>query len=58
MSKIYQTLQNDRLEHKEQLSVMSQLENPFGFLIIKSGNKSNLNIPLILKGFKPFGKIS
>jgi hypothetical protein len=56
LSKNCQTLQGDRFEHEEQLSDLAQQQNPSGFSIINSGINSNLNVPWILKGFKPFGK--
>jgi hypothetical protein len=33
------------LNSREQLFFLAQHQNPSGFLIIKSGNKSNLNFP-------------
>ncbi len=40
----------------EQISFLSQLQNPSGFWILDSRNKSNLKLVWILKGSKPFGK--
>jgi hypothetical protein len=56
--KIRKTFQGDILEYKEELYVLENLQHPSVFWIIKSINNSNLNIPWILKGSKPFGKIS
>jgi hypothetical protein len=44
------------LKHKEQLSFLSQLQIPSVLHVINSGTNSKLNIPRILKGFKPFWK--
>jgi hypothetical protein len=44
LSKIHQTLQGNRLDNKEQVSFLAELQISFGFGIIKSGNKSILNI--------------
>jgi hypothetical protein len=56
MSKLHQFLQIDRLKHKEKLSFLAQLQIPLGFQVTISGTNSNLNLPLILKGLKPFWK--
>jgi hypothetical protein len=45
ISKIYQTLQGDSFEYKEQLSFLAQLQNPYEFWIIKYVINSNLNFP-------------
>jgi hypothetical protein len=49
-------LQGDIFEDKKQLSFSAQFQSPSGFGIINSRTNSNLNLPYILKGFKPFGK--
>jgi hypothetical protein len=54
MSKFLQILQVDCLGHKEQLLFVEQLQNTKVLHVINSGINSNLNIPWILKGFKPF----
>jgi hypothetical protein len=54
MSKFHQTGQVNRLEHKEQLHFLYQVQNPKGLQVINFGINSNLNLPLILKGFKHF----
>jgi hypothetical protein len=58
MYKIHQTLHRDSLKHKEQLSFLSPLQIPSEFKVINFGTNSKLNIPQILKGFKPFWKNS
>jgi hypothetical protein len=45
MSKFHQILQVKRLEHKEQLHVLYQAQNPKGLQVINSGINSNLNLP-------------
>jgi hypothetical protein len=53
MSKINEIMQADSLKHKEQLYFLSQLQIPSGWQVTNFGANSNLNLPLILKGFKP-----
>jgi hypothetical protein len=43
-------------EHSEQLSQLAQLQILNGSHVIISETNSNLNLPWILKGFKPSGK--
>jgi hypothetical protein len=56
MSKIHQILHRDSCKHKKQLSFLAQLQSHSGFHVTNSGTNSNLNLPWILKGFKPFWK--
>jgi hypothetical protein len=56
-SKNIQTLHEAWFEHDEQLSPLVQVQISTGFLDINFGTNSNLNLPLILKGFKPCAKI-
>jgi hypothetical protein len=56
MSKLSHFLLVDSLKHKEQLSFLAQLQIPSGFQVTISGRNSNLNLPCILEGFKPFWK--
>jgi hypothetical protein len=44
MYKFRQILQVDRLEHKEQLYFLDQVQNPKGLQVINSGINSNLNL--------------
>jgi hypothetical protein len=53
MSKIQQILQVNSLKHKEELYFFSQLQIPSWLHVTNSGTNSNLNLPWILKGFKP-----
>jgi hypothetical protein len=55
--KIHQILQVDSLKHKEQLYMFVQLQIPSGLQVTNFWTNSNLNLPWILKGFKPFWKI-
>jgi hypothetical protein len=43
MSTFHQILQVDRLEHKEKLHFLYQVQNPKGLQVINSGIYSNLN---------------
>jgi hypothetical protein len=54
LSKILQIMPVDSLKYKEQLYFLDQLKNPSGLHVINSGTNSNLNLPKILKKFKPF----
>jgi hypothetical protein len=54
MSKILQTLQVDSLDHREQLYFLIQPQIPSELQVTNSGTNSNLNLPRILKGVKPF----
>jgi hypothetical protein len=56
MSKIHLLLEVGSLKHKEQLYVLAQLQNLNGLQVINSGTNSNLNLPRILKEYKPFWK--
>jgi hypothetical protein len=56
MSKIHEILHKDICKHREQLSILTQLQIPKGLQVINSGTKSKLKIPRILKGFKTFWK--
>jgi hypothetical protein len=56
MSKIHHIFQEESLKHKEQLSFLAPLQIPSVLQVINSGINSILNIPQILKGFKPFRK--
>jgi hypothetical protein len=56
MTKIHQPSQGDSLKHKKQLSLLAQLQIHSGFQVTNSGTNSNLNLPLILKGFTHFWK--
>jgi hypothetical protein len=55
-SKNIQTLQGDRVELIEQLSLLSQLQFPNRIHVKYFGTDSNLNLPSILKEFKPYEK--
>jgi hypothetical protein len=54
MSKISETFLGDQKDNKKQLSFLGPLPNPSVLHVINSGTNSKLNIPRILKGFKPF----
>jgi hypothetical protein len=54
MSKNGEIFGGDRKDNKEQLSFLGTLPNPSVLHVINSGTNSKLNIPQILKGFKPF----
>jgi hypothetical protein len=56
MSKFLEILQVDFLKHREWLFFLDKLQNPKGLQVINSGINSNLNLPWILKEFKPFYK--
>jgi hypothetical protein len=56
MSKFLQILQVDCLKHKKQLCSLDRLQNRKGLHVINFGINSNLNLPGILKGYKPFYK--
>jgi hypothetical protein len=56
MFKIYQILSIDSLKHKVKLYFWDELQNPTRLLVINSKTNSNLNLPIILKEFKPFWK--
>jgi hypothetical protein len=56
MSKNIQALHDAIFEQYEQLSPLTQLQIPTGSYVIYFGIDSNLNLPSILKGFKPCGK--
>jgi hypothetical protein len=56
MSKILQLLQFDILKHTEKLYFLYQFQNPTWLQVINSRPNSNLNLPWILKEFKPFWK--
>jgi hypothetical protein len=49
-------LHRDSLKHNEELSFLSQLQIPSGLQVKNSETKQILNLTLILKGLKPFGK--
>jgi hypothetical protein len=57
-SKNVPTLQEARFEPDEQLSPLAQLHIPTVSHVINSEIDSNLNLPSILKRFKPCGKKS
>jgi hypothetical protein len=52
-----ETLHDASLEHGEQLYELGRLQICTRIHVIKFGTNSNLNLPWILKGFKPCGKI-
>jgi hypothetical protein len=56
MSKILEILQGDSLKHMEQLYLLAQLQTCSTCQVTNSITNSNLNLPWILKGFKPFMK--
>jgi hypothetical protein len=56
MSKNGKTFLGDQKDNEEQLSLLGPLLNPSALHAINSGTNSKLNIPRILKGFKPFWK--
>jgi hypothetical protein len=56
MSKDTKTLHTHILKQKEKLYFLDQLKNTSGLHVTNSITNSNLNLPLILKGFKPFWK--
>jgi hypothetical protein len=57
-SKSTQTLYDARHENFKQLYLLTELQIPTGYHVINFGSNSNLNIPWILKGFKPCEKSS
>jgi hypothetical protein len=56
MSKNIQAWHGGRLEHYEQLLPLGQLPLPNRLQVINSRTKIKIEIPRILKGFKPFWK--
>jgi hypothetical protein len=56
MSKNGENILGGQKDNKEQLSFLGPLPNPSVLHVINSGTNSKLNIPQILKGFKPFWK--
>jgi hypothetical protein len=56
MSEIIQTLHEAYFIHDEQFSALAELQIPNTSPVINFRTDSNLNLPWILKGFKPCGK--
>jgi hypothetical protein len=44
MSKIHQSLQGDRVKHKELVLFLDKLQNRTGWQVINSGTKSKLKL--------------